>query len=79
MPERELAPRYDPAAIESAVYQRWIDADILTADRTSGRDPYVIVIPPPNVTAVLHMGQGLNNTLQDVIIRFERIDRKSVV
>lgn len=79
MSKRELAPQYDPAAIESAVYQRWIDADIFTADRTSGKDPYVIVIPPPNVTAVLHMGQGLNNTLQDVIIRFERMRGREVL
>ncbi len=70
---RDLAPKYDPAAIESAVYQRWVDAGVFTADRSSDREPYVIVIPPPNVTDVLHMGHGLNNTLQDVMIRFERM------
>jgi valyl-tRNA synthetase len=69
----ELAPQYDPAAIESTVYQRWLDAEVFTADRDSGREPYVIVIPPPNVTDILHMGHGLNNTLQDVMIRFERM------
>ena len=58
----ELAPQYDPAAIESTVYQRWLDAEVFTADRNSGREPYVIVIPPPNVTDILHMGHGLNNT-----------------
>ncbi|MFB3069956.1 MAG: valine--tRNA ligase [Gemmatimonadales bacterium] len=70
---RELAPKYDPAAIESAVYQRWVEAGVFTADRSSDKEPYVIVIPPPNVTDVLHMGHGLNNALQDVMIRFERM------
>ena len=73
MATTQLAPQYDPAAIESTVYQRWLDADVFAADRTSDREPYVIVIPPPNVTDVLHMGHGLNNTLQDVFIRFERM------
>ena len=58
---------------KSAVYQRWLEAGVFTADRSSSKEPYVIVIPPPNVTDVLHMGHGLNNTLQDVMIRFERM------
>ncbi len=69
----ELPPTYDPSTIERAIYQRWMDAGVFTADNASDRDPYVIVIPPPNVTDVLHMGHGLNNTLQDVLIRFERM------
>ncbi len=69
----ELAPRYDPSTIERRIYQRWIDAGVFTASSDSDRTPYVIVIPPPNVTAILHMGQGLNNTLQDLLIRFERM------
>ena len=73
MATTQLAPQYDPAAIESAVYQRWLDAGVFVADRASDREPYVIVIPPPNVTDILHMGHGLNNTLQDVFIRFERM------
>ncbi len=68
-----LSPQYDPLTIESGVYQRWLDADVFTASADSDRDPYVIVIPPPNVTDVLHSGHGLNNTLQDVLIRFERM------
>ncbi len=68
-----LAPKYDPVAIEHDQYKRWMDAGIFTADFASDREPYVIVIPPPNVTAVLHMGHGLNNTVQDVFIRFERM------
>ena len=73
MATTQLAPQYDPKAIESTVYQRWLDADVFVADRASDREPYVIVIPPPNVTDILHMGHGLNNTLQDVFIRFERM------
>jgi len=69
----ELAPKYDPAAIESRIYQSWADADVFGASNTSERDPYVIVIPLPNVTAALHMGHGLNHTIQDLLIRFERM------
>jgi valyl-tRNA synthetase len=75
----ELPAQYDPGQTERAVYQRWIDAGIFSADekrsrRNGGdRDPFVIVMPPPNVTAVLHMGHGLNNTVQDVIIRWRRM------
>ncbi|MCP4645863.1 MAG: class I tRNA ligase family protein, partial [bacterium] len=68
-----LAPQYDPLAIESGIYQRWQDAGVFTASAESDRDPYVIVIPPPNVTSELHSGHGLNNTLQDVLIRFQRM------
>ncbi len=68
-----LAPQYDPAAIEAAIYQRWLDADVFRASAESERNPYVIVIPPPNVTALLHSGHGLNNTLQDVLIRYQRM------
>ncbi|HJP59025.1 MAG TPA: valine--tRNA ligase [Gemmatimonadaceae bacterium] len=76
---RDLPSQYDPGETENAVYQRWIDAGIFAADekrsrRNGGdRDPFVIVMPPPNVTAVLHMGHGLNNTVQDVIVRWRRM------
>ncbi|MDH5804145.1 MAG: valine--tRNA ligase [Gemmatimonadota bacterium] len=74
-----LPPQYDPAQIEKKTYQRWLDSGAFTGNNASDKDPYVIVIPPPNVTAVLHMGHGLNNTLQDVMIRFERMrGRESV-
>jgi valyl-tRNA synthetase len=71
-----LAPQYDPSAIEADIYQRWLDAGVFRASVDSDREPYVIVIPPPNVTSVLHSGHGLNNTLQDVLIRFERMRGK---
>ncbi len=67
-----LAPRYDPSQIEAELYRRWTDADLFRAGRVAGW-PYVIMMPPPNVTAQLHMGHGLNDTLQDVLIRFERM------
>jgi valyl-tRNA synthetase len=75
----ELPPTFDPASIETALYKEWEDAGLFTADasrsnRSGGdRDPFVIVMPPPNVTAVLHMGHGLNNTVQDVLVRWRRM------
>ena len=62
---------YDPRPVEPAIYKRWLEAGVFQP-RPDG-EPYVIVIPPPNVTAVLHMGHGLDNVTQDVLIRFERM------
>src|SRR5256886_10896638 len=74
MPPRfELPPQYDAHAVERPLYRRWLERGVFTARVDAPRSPYVIVIPPPNVTAVLHMGQGLNNVTQDVLIRFERM------
>ena len=74
MPEpRPLAPQFDPAAVETAVYRRWLDAGVFAPQGDGGAEPYVIVIPPPNVTDRLHMGHGLNNTIQDLLVRFERM------
>ena len=77
--EPELAPQFDPAATERNIYALWAAAGVLHAEssrseRSGGdRPPFTIVIPPPNVTAVLHMGHGLNNTVQDVIVRWRRM------
>ena len=74
-----LAPQYDFTTVEREIYAQWMEADLFTAHaprsaRVGGaRSPFTIVIPPPNVTAVLHMGHGLNNTVQDVIIRWRRM------
>jgi valyl-tRNA synthetase len=74
-----LAPQFDFATVEREIYARWMDADLFTAQagdsaRAGGpREPFTIVIPPPNVTAVLHMGHGLNNTVQDVLVRWRRM------
>ncbi|HEY3280011.1 MAG TPA: valine--tRNA ligase [Gemmatimonadales bacterium] len=70
-PEFELPPQYDPRSVEPSLYRRWLDRGAF-APKDQG-EPYVIVIPPPNVTAVLHVGHGLNNIIQDVLIRFERM------
>ncbi|HVH10413.1 MAG TPA: valine--tRNA ligase [Gemmatimonadales bacterium] len=72
-PRFELPPQYDPRAVERELYARWVEAGVFHARVDSPKRPYVIVMPPPNVTAVLHMGQGLNNVTQDVLIRFERM------
>ncbi len=73
MTQAELPPQYDPASTEAAIYQRWLDAGAFRPRRAPGAAAYVIVIPPPNVTDILHMGHGLNNTIQDVLIRFQRM------
>ena len=78
-PSTDLPTQFDPASVESSLYKEWIDAGLFTADphrsRRAGGDhtPFVIVMPPPNVTAVLHMGHGLNNAVQDVLIRWRRM------
>jgi len=76
-----LAPQYNPAAIESDLYKWWEERGVFVPDgsRREPVPPYVIVMPPPNVTAVLHMGHGLNNTIQDVLIRFERMRGKAAL
>jgi len=81
--DESLPKHLDPAAIEGPLYARWEQAGhfhVDPADVTEeGRDPYVIVIPPPNVTAVLHMGHGLNNTIQDVLIRWRRMQGRAAL
>jgi valyl-tRNA synthetase len=74
-PSTALPPTYDAASTESAWYPRWTEHGVFTANPANAatREPFVIVIPPPNVTAVLHMGHGLNNTVQDVLIRWRRM------
>ncbi len=70
----KLDSRYDPHAHEAEIYQAWTDQGAFTpAEDPGGREPYVIMIPPPNVTGVLHMGHALNGTLQDIVIRFQRM------
>ena len=72
----ELATKYDPSEVEGKWYQYWIDNKLFSS-KPDGREPYTIVIPPPNVTGVLHMGHMLNNTIQDILIRKARIDGKN--
>ena len=68
-----LAPQYTAADVEGRLYADWQARGLFAPSAAPGAKPYVIVIPPPNVTDVLHMGHGLNNTIQDVLIRFERM------
>ncbi|MBS9476142.1 valine--tRNA ligase [Ancylobacter radicis] len=76
-----LENRFDPAAVEDRIYQSWVDGEAFKAGRADrvGAEPYCIVIPPPNVTGSLHMGHALNNTLQDILCRFERMRGKDVL
>ncbi|MPT24243.1 MAG: valine--tRNA ligase, partial [Starkeya sp.] len=76
-----LDNRFDPAAVEDRIYQGWVEAGAFKAGRPerAGAEPYCIVIPPPNVTGSLHMGHALNNTLQDILCRFERMRGKDVL
>src|SRR5216117_3112225 len=73
MADFQLPPQYAPRNVERGLYRRWVERGAFAPSPDPRREPYVIVIPPPNVTAVLHMGQGLNNVTQDVLIRFERM------
>jgi len=73
--DTSLPPQYDAATTEAEWYPRWTEHGVFTVDpaRAATREPFVIVMPPPNVTAVLHVGHGLNNTVQDVLVRWRRM------
>ena len=79
MASKVLDKSYDPHPVEERWYQSWTDRNYFRADENSGREPYSIVIPPPNVTGVLHIGHALNNTLQDILIRFKRMEGCNVL
>lgn len=72
----EIASKYNPAEVEGKWYQYWLDNGFFKS-KPDGREPYTIVIPPPNVTGVLHMGHMLNNTIQDILIRRARMMGKN--
>ena len=72
----ELASKYDPQIVESKWYQYWLDNKLFSS-KPDGREPYTVVIPPPNVTGVLHMGHMLNNTIQDILVRRARMEGKN--
>ena len=72
----ELATKYDPHAVESKWYEYWLNHKLFSS-KPDGREPYTIVIPPPNVTGVLHMGHMLNNTIQDILVRRARMEGKN--
>ena len=72
----EIASKYDPSEVEGKWYKYWMDNKLFSS-KPDGREPYTIVIPPPNVTGVLHMGHMLNNTIQDILVRKARLDGKN--
>ena len=72
----EIASKYDPREVEGKWYQYWLDNKLFSS-KPDGREPYTIVIPPPNVTGVLHMGHMLNNTIQDILVRRARMEGKN--
>jgi valyl-tRNA synthetase len=71
--KRELASAFTPSEIEGPLYKKWIDAGYFTADANSSKEPFTIVIPPPNVTGNLHIGHALDQTLQDCLTRMKRM------
>src|SRR2546425_345624 len=75
----EIPKAYVPQAVEDKWYQFWLENNCFTADAKSSKPPYSIVIPPPNVTGVLHMGHVLNNTIQDMLARKARMEGKEVL
>ena len=70
---RELAKTYDPQGIEDKLYQKWLDKKYFHAEVDHTKTPFTIVIPPPNITGQLHMGHAMDNTMQDILIRFKRM------
>ncbi len=74
---KELEKNYNPAIIEEKLYQKWLDKGYFHADakrgKQEGKKPFTIVMPPPNITGQLHMGHALDNTMQDILTRFKRM------
>ena len=70
---KELAKQYDPKEVEDRIYKEWLNGKYFHAKCEEGKETYTIVIPPPNITGQLHMGHALDNTLQDILIRFKRM------
>ena len=68
---KELAKTYDPKGLEDRLYQKWLDKKYFHAEVNPDKKPFTIVIPPPNVTGQLHMGHALDETMQDILIRFK--------
>jgi valyl-tRNA synthetase len=79
MASKVLDKSYDPHQVEEKWYRYWEERGYFRADENSEQKAYSIVIPPPNVTGVLHIGHALNNTLQDILIRFKRMEGYNVL
>ena len=70
---KELEKNYNPSDIEQRTYEKWLDKKYFHAEVNKDKKPFTIVMPPPNITGQLHMGHALDNTLQDILIRFKRM------
>ena len=75
----ELAKTYDPGEVEDRIYKFWLDGNFFHAEVDANKEPYTIVIPPPNITGQLHMGHALDDTLQDILIRYKRMQGYSAL
>ncbi|MBU0679097.1 MAG: valine--tRNA ligase [Verrucomicrobia bacterium] len=75
----KLDKTYDPKLVEDKWYGKWLETGLFSRDASRGGEPYCIVIPPPNVTGILHMGHALNNTIQDVLVRWRRMQGRNAV
>ena len=75
----EIAKAYDPKVVEAYWAQQWMEKGSFAASVDGEKEPYAIMIPPPNVTGMLHMGHVLDNTLQDILVRRARLEGKSVL
>ncbi|MBU0572963.1 MAG: class I tRNA ligase family protein, partial [Candidatus Margulisbacteria bacterium] len=73
MTTRDIPKTYDPSAVEQKWYKFWEENKLFTPDEGSKAEPFTIVIPPPNVTGALHMGHAIDNTIQDILIRWKRM------
>lgn len=73
MSEKELTKVYQPQKVEDQIYQMWLEADSFKPTDNESNETFTVMIPPPNVTGILHIGHVLNNTIQDVLIRRARI------
>src|SRR3990167_7486029 len=69
----ELSSRYSPKETEDKIYRFWEENNLFSAKVNPNKKPFSIVIPPPNITGILHMGHALNNTIQDILIRYKRM------
>lgn len=72
--KKELAKNYDPQGIENRLYSKWEEKKYFHAEVDEKKKPFTIVIPPPNITGQLHMGHALDNTMQDILIRYKRME-----
>src|SRR5262245_59249354 len=75
----DFATRFEPKEAEDRLYKAWEQGNLFRADADSSKEPFTMVIPPPNVTGALHMGHALNNTLQDILARVKRMEGREVL